>query len=85
MQGTKALKLARKYATRQPRSVEVWLAVLEAERQLAPDNVEKTWKEARSTATGEGIEKVWMWWFTTFPDASYQRKREAYTVGHIMK
>lgn len=67
----KVLKLARKYSSEIPDSVEVWLARLTAEKQYASrKEVEQAWADARDSVQGtsEDLERVWMWGLEQYVD-----------------
>ncbi|TFK44537.1 U3 small nucleolar RNA-associated protein 6-domain-containing protein [Crucibulum laeve] len=65
----KILRTARKYTDRVPASPAVWLARLEAEKQLGDGSsegrtvVENAWRSARKSIVGsaEELERVWSW------------------------
>lgn len=65
----KVLRTARKYTSRTPKSAQVWLARLAAERQLGFDSegwdtVERVWAEARglvAEGSEEELGRIWLW------------------------
>lgn len=64
----KILETARRYSAKRPKCAHVWVARLEAEKQIGllsegREVVDKAWAEARRAVEGsqEEIEKVWLW------------------------
>lgn len=60
----KVLKLVRRYTSELPRSAEVWLARLAAEKHFATrEEIEHAWSNARNSVEGtpDEVERVWVW------------------------
>jgi len=78
----KVLKLARKYTGLQNptcTSSRLWLARLDAEKTFLPQDrreidLVKTWKDARTNASGEGVVGVWMWGLDQVDDTDRKQK-----------
>lgn len=67
----RVLRLARKATEKEStkHSAQVWLARLDAEKQLsASDDVKRAWDEARAAVVGAGTETVWLWGLDPEPD-----------------
>lgn len=61
-----------------PTSAEVWLARLDAEKDLSKwEEVERAWSDARSSVEGseEDVERVWLWGLDHYPSDRTDRLR----------
>jgi U3 small nucleolar RNA-associated protein 6 len=79
----KVLKLARRYTSEIPRSADVWLVRLAAEKHFATrEEVEQAWSDARNSAEGttDEVERVWVWGLTHYTGDEMEERLRVHEV-----
>jgi U3 small nucleolar RNA-associated protein 6 len=80
----KVLKFAQKYTSNIPKSAEVWLARLDAEKRFSSrEAVEQAWTEARKSVEGtaDDLGPVWVWGLELYELDSTDERRQIHKVS----